>query len=207
MPLVPGVVRTPDGRINIKGIGESQGLLLVDSAETVDPVTGAFAIDVPIDAIESLDVYKSAYRAEFGRFSGGLTSIETKPPSSQFHFELNDILPTLRVKSGHGLQSVDLLLEAGILLLGSFGLVLLVAHLRLAGQPDQQEQEGQGADARGCRYHSAQAQGRAGGRKKGRQESQRGQGLEGRRRKAPHDQDARRRPGGLGLAYTQGSAA
>ena len=101
LPLVPGVVRTPDGRINIKGIGESQGLLLVDSAETVDPVTGAFAIDVPIDAIESLDVYKSAYRAEFGRFSGGLTSIETKPPSSQFHFELNDILPTLRVKSGH----------------------------------------------------------------------------------------------------------
>jgi carboxypeptidase family protein/TonB-dependent receptor-like protein len=101
LPLVPGVVRTPDGKINIKGIGESQSLLLVDSAETVDPVTGAFAIEVPIDAIESIDVFKSAYRAEFGRFSGGVTSIETKPPSGQFHFELNDLLPTVRVKSGH----------------------------------------------------------------------------------------------------------
>ena len=101
LPLVPGVVRTPDGKINIKGIGESQGVLLVDSAETVDPVTGAFAIDVPIDAVESVNVYKTAYRAEFGRFSGGLTSVETKPPAGQFHFEVNDLLPTPRVKSGH----------------------------------------------------------------------------------------------------------
>lgn len=101
LPLVPGVVRTPDGKINVKGSGEAQGLLLVDSAESVDPVTGSFAIDIPIDAIESLAVYKSAYRAEYGRFSGGLTSIETKPPSDRWHYELNDLLPTLRVKSGH----------------------------------------------------------------------------------------------------------
>ena len=101
LPLVPGVVRTPDGKINIKGIAESQSLLLVDSAETVDPVTGAFAVEVPIDAIESIDVFKSAYQAQYGRFSGGVTSIETKPPSGQFHFELNDLLPTPRIRSGH----------------------------------------------------------------------------------------------------------
>jgi carboxypeptidase family protein/TonB-dependent receptor-like protein len=101
LPLLPGVIRTPDGRINIKGSAENQGMLLVDSAETVDPVTGSFSIEVPIDAVESLEVYKSAYRAEYGRFSGGLTTIETKPPSSQWKFELNDFLPTLRGRSGH----------------------------------------------------------------------------------------------------------
>ena len=101
LPLVPGVVRTPDGKINIKGVNESQGLLLVDLAETVDPVTGAFSIDLPIDAVESLDVFKTAYRAEFGRFSGGLTTVQTKPPSDQWDFELNDLLPTPRIKSGH----------------------------------------------------------------------------------------------------------
>ncbi len=101
LPLVPGVVRTPDGKINIKGAVESQGLLLVDSAESVDPVTGSFSIEIPIDAVQSLEVFKSAYRAEYGRFSGGLTSVETKPPSNQFHFELNDFLPTPRIKSGH----------------------------------------------------------------------------------------------------------
>jgi len=100
LPLVPGVVRTPDGRINIKGTAENQGMLLVDSAETVDPVTGSFSIDIPIDAVESVEVRKSAYQAEYGRFSGGLTSVQTKAPSNQWHYELNDFLPSPRIKQG-----------------------------------------------------------------------------------------------------------
>jgi hypothetical protein len=101
LPLVPGVVRTPDGKINIKGAAESQGMMLVDGAETVDPVTGAFAIEVPIDAVGSVDVFKTAYQAEYGRFAGGLASVQTKAPSDQFHFELNDLTPNMRGKSGH----------------------------------------------------------------------------------------------------------
>lgn len=101
LPLTPGVVRTPDGKINIKGEVESQGLLLVDSAEMVDPVTGEFSIQIPIDAVESISVYKSIYRADVGRFSGGLTTLETKAPSGKFDYELNDFLPTPRIKSGH----------------------------------------------------------------------------------------------------------
>jgi hypothetical protein len=101
LPLVPGVVRTPDGKINIKGSVENQGMLLVDSTETVDPITGSYSIDVPIDAIESVELYKAPYRVDFGHFSGGLTSLRTKPPSNQWHFELNDLLPTPRIKNGH----------------------------------------------------------------------------------------------------------
>ena len=100
LPLVPGVVRTPDGKINIKGVVENQGMLLVDSAETVDPVTGAFSIEVPIDAVGSIEVFKNPYRAEYGRFSGGLTSVLTKAPSSQWRFELNDLTPNIRIKNG-----------------------------------------------------------------------------------------------------------
>jgi hypothetical protein len=101
LPLVPGVVRTPNGRINIKGATENAGLLLVNSAEMVDPVTGSFSIEIPIDAVQSLQVYKSAYQAEYGRFSGGLTTVETKAPSDKFEYELNDFVPTVRVKGGH----------------------------------------------------------------------------------------------------------
>lgn len=101
LPLIPGVVRTPDGRISMKGVIENQGTLLVDSAETVDPVTGSFSIDVPLDAVESVDVFKSAYQVEYGRFSGGLTTIQTKAPSSKWVYELNDFVPTPRFESGH----------------------------------------------------------------------------------------------------------
>jgi hypothetical protein len=101
LPLVPGVVRTPDGKINIKGSVENQGMLLVDSMEMVDPVTGSYSIDMPIDAVESVEVYKTPYRADVGHFSGGLTSVTTKPPSSKWDFELNDLIPTPRIEAGH----------------------------------------------------------------------------------------------------------
>ncbi len=101
LPLVPGVVRTPDGRLAMKGAIENQGTLLVDSAETVDPVTGSFSIDVPLDAVESVDVFKSAYQVEYGRFSGGLTTVQTKAPSSKWDYELNDFVPTPRFEAGH----------------------------------------------------------------------------------------------------------
>jgi hypothetical protein len=107
LPLVPGVIRTPNGRINIKGASENQGLLLVDSAEMVDPVTGSFSIEIPIDAVQSLQVYKSAYQAQYGRFSGGLTTVDTKAPSDRFRYELNDFVPTVRVKSGHVVGIAD----------------------------------------------------------------------------------------------------
>jgi hypothetical protein len=107
LPMIPGVVRTPDGRLAIKGAIENQGTLLVDSAETVDPVTGSFSIDVPLDAVESVDVFKTAYQVEYGRFSGGLTTLQTKAPSSQWDYELNDFVPTPRFETGHlvGIQS------------------------------------------------------------------------------------------------------
>jgi hypothetical protein len=101
LPMIPGVIRTPDGRISIKGAIENQGTLLVDSAETVDPVTGSFSIDVPLDAVESVDVFKSAYQVEYGRFAGGLTTVQTKAPESQWDYELNDFVPTPRFESGH----------------------------------------------------------------------------------------------------------
>jgi hypothetical protein len=107
LPLVPGVIRTPDGKINIKGVTENQGMLLIDSAETVDPVTGSFSIQVPIDAVESVEVQKTAYQAQYGRFTGGLTNVQTKAPSDKWNWELNDFLPAPRIKSGHWVGLAD----------------------------------------------------------------------------------------------------
>ena len=100
LPLVPGVVRTRDGKLSFKGAPENQGMLLVDSAQTVDPVTGSFSIPVPVDAIQSMSVDKAPYSAEYGGFSGGLTVIETKPPSSSWNYGLMDFIPGARGKDG-----------------------------------------------------------------------------------------------------------
>jgi len=107
LPLIPGVVRTPDGKINIKGLPENQGLLLLDGAENVDPVTGSFSVDVPLQAIESLQVSKNAYRADYGGFSGGLTTIDTRPPLGQWHYEVQNITPNPRFETGTMIGMAD----------------------------------------------------------------------------------------------------
>jgi Carboxypeptidase regulatory-like domain/TonB dependent receptor-like, beta-barrel len=101
LPFVPSVVRTQNEKIYIKGTAETQGMLLMDSMESVDPVTGSFVVDVPVDAIDSLEVYKAPFRTQYGGFSGGMTNIHTKAPSSQWRYSMNDVNPSIRGKAGH----------------------------------------------------------------------------------------------------------
>jgi hypothetical protein len=101
LPLTPGVIRTPEGKLNFNGQSENQGILVVNSTENVDPVTGSFAIPVPIDVIQSMSVHSAPDTAEYGGFSGGLTQIETKPPFDGWSFKLHDFIPGFRGKNGH----------------------------------------------------------------------------------------------------------
>jgi hypothetical protein len=101
LSLSPSVIQTHEGRLNFNGQTESQGMLLVDSAENVDPVAGSFAIPVPPGVIQSIQVYNTPDSSEFGGFSGGLTRIELKPPPAAWISKLYDFLPGFRAKSGH----------------------------------------------------------------------------------------------------------
>lgn len=101
LPIVPGVIRTLDGKLSVRGTSENQGMLQVDSAKTVDPVTGSFSIPVPIDAIQTVSVEKTPFSAENGGFSGGLTTIETTAPPSDWFYKVKDFNVSLRGKNGH----------------------------------------------------------------------------------------------------------
>jgi len=101
LPLVPGVVRNLDGKLSVRGTSENQGMVEVDSAKTVDPVTGSFSIPVPIDAIQTVKVDKTPFSAENGGFSGGLTSIETTAPPPDWFYKVKDFNVSMRGKNGH----------------------------------------------------------------------------------------------------------
>lgn len=101
LPLVPGVIRGPTGKISIKGSLENQGMLLINGAQAVDPITGSYDIDLSIDAIQSLNVYKAPFEAQYGGFSGGLTTIDTAAPGYKWNWSLNDSFPGFRGRNGH----------------------------------------------------------------------------------------------------------
>ena len=66
LPLVPGVVRGPDGHINMKGARATQSGALVNSANATDPATGSPGLDLPIDVVASVQVISNPYDPQYG---------------------------------------------------------------------------------------------------------------------------------------------
>jgi hypothetical protein len=101
LPLVPGVVRGPDGRINMKGARSTQGGWLVNSANVTDPATGADAMNLPIDVVSSVQVISNPYDPAYGKFTGAVSSVETKPASmDKYHLSLQNLFPRFRKRDG-----------------------------------------------------------------------------------------------------------
>jgi len=102
LPFVPGVVRGPDGHINLKGASNTQSGALVNSANVTDPATGSPAINLPIDVVSSVQVLSNPYDPQYGKFTGAVSSVETKTGSYEgHHFSVQNVLPRLRDRDGH----------------------------------------------------------------------------------------------------------
>ncbi|MFT4111802.1 hypothetical protein [Silvibacterium sp.] len=101
LPLVPGVVRTPDGRTQIGGLDESHSALLVNSVNVNNPATGGFGLSVPVDSVETLKVLQSPYLAQYGSFLTGVVNADTKRGGDKWDYDLNDPLPDFRIRSLH----------------------------------------------------------------------------------------------------------
>src|SRR5258705_3785608 len=100
IPLVPGVVRGPDGLLNVKGARASQSGLTVNSANVTDPVAGEWGINLPLEAIQSVEVLTNPYAPEYGEFTGAVTAVQTKSGSDKFDVQVQSISPRPRRRGG-----------------------------------------------------------------------------------------------------------
>ena len=108
LPLLPGVVRGPDGLLNIKGGRANQAGTIVNSASAVDPVTGVAAISLPLEAVGSARVLANPFSTEYGRFAGGVVELETLGGTDEWKFQLKSFFPRMRVRNGSivGIESI-----------------------------------------------------------------------------------------------------
>ncbi len=101
LPLIPGVVRGPNGLINMKGAQASQNGSLLNSADVTDPATGTSALNIPIDVVSSVHVLSTPYDPEYGKFTGAVSNVETRPGSfNKFRISAQNLLPRLRRVDG-----------------------------------------------------------------------------------------------------------
>ncbi len=101
LPMIPGVVREPGGGLMISASGEQRSAMIVNSADVTDPATGQFGLTIPIDSVETMNVYQTPYLSEYGRFTAGLVSVETRRGGDKWKWELNDPFPDFRIRSYH----------------------------------------------------------------------------------------------------------
>jgi len=108
LPLLPGVIRGPDGLLNIKGGRANQAGTIVNSASAVDPVTGVAAISLPLEAVGSARVLSNPFSTEYGRFAGGVVELETLGGSDEWKFQLKSFFPRFRSRNGSivGIESI-----------------------------------------------------------------------------------------------------
>ena len=108
LPLIPGVVRGPDGLINMKGARASQGGSLVNNENATDPVTGNASVNLPIDVVDSVKVIANPYDPEYGRLTGAIASVETiTGRMNSFHVTAQNLLvrPRKRDNDFVGIES------------------------------------------------------------------------------------------------------
>ena len=115
LPLIPGVVRGPDGLLNINGTRSNQSALMFNSSNGTDPVTGEDALELPIDAVSSVQVRGTAYAPEFGQSVGAVTTVETLQAGNAWHVQVNDLEPRPRRRGGKfvGIESFTPRFTAG----------------------------------------------------------------------------------------------
>jgi hypothetical protein len=93
MPLLPGVVRGPDGRLRVKGGQPTQAALQVSSASLIDPSTGDFDLELPAPSVESVEVLANPFAAEFGRFATSVTQIRTRRGTDEWEVKPGNLMP------------------------------------------------------------------------------------------------------------------
>jgi hypothetical protein len=96
LPLLPGVVRGPDGLIRIKGGRTNQTNTLVNSASVTDPFTGQPSLSIPAVAVQSVQVLSNPFSAEYGRFASGVVDVDTRGGTDEWKWLFEDPVPRFR---------------------------------------------------------------------------------------------------------------
>ena len=99
LPLLPGVVRGRRGRLNFNGARSAQSMLLVNGSNATDPLTGEFAFELPLKAVDSVEVYTIPYSAEFGSVTAAVANVVTRAGSDEWDVDFGALFPSFRWRS------------------------------------------------------------------------------------------------------------
>jgi len=107
LPLMPNVVRGPDGLIAVGGARAETGGLFVNGVTADNPLTGGAGVMLPLEAVETMQVYAGGAPAEYTHATGGVVAVTTRSGSDHFRMSLDSFFPRLFYTNGGGIEYWD----------------------------------------------------------------------------------------------------
>jgi outer membrane receptor protein involved in Fe transport len=98
LSLMPGVTRDSTGQIHIHGSSSDQIRYQLDGMNLTDASSGGLASNIPLDAIESVDMDLAGYSAEYGKGSGGVVRVHSQFIGDKYKFNMTDFVPGVDIR-------------------------------------------------------------------------------------------------------------
>jgi len=99
LPLLPSVVRGPDGLMQIGGARAYETPIVLDGFNVTDPATGLSTLNLPFEAVRGIDALRDPMSVSYGRLIGGVVKMETTPGGDRFVKGVQGFIPRPRLST------------------------------------------------------------------------------------------------------------
>jgi hypothetical protein len=100
LPLLPSVMRGPDGLLRIDGARPHEAPLLIDGFDVTDPATGLSSLDLPLESVRRVEVLRDPMAVTLGGALGPMASVETNQGGDAFEAGIQGFVPRPRLSGG-----------------------------------------------------------------------------------------------------------
>lgn len=99
LPLLPSVVRGPDGLLRMGGARPHEAPLLLDGFNVTDPATGTTLLNLPFESVKGAQVMRDPMAVTLGGLLGAMAQVETRQGGEAFSGGLQGFVPRPRFQN------------------------------------------------------------------------------------------------------------
>lgn len=96
LPLLPSVVRGPDGLMQLGGARAHETPVLLDGFNVTDPATGNSSLNLPFESVRGVDALRDPMSVTFGDLLGGVVQIASRRGGDKFAAGVQGVIPRPR---------------------------------------------------------------------------------------------------------------
>ena len=99
LPLLPSVVRGPDGLIQLGGARAHETPVLLDGFNVTDPATGNSSLNLPFESVRGVDALRDPMSVTYGDLLGGVVQISSRRGGDRRAIGVQGVIPRPRFAS------------------------------------------------------------------------------------------------------------